>query len=329
MGFAKKAFVAAGVGFAAAALVGCGSSGRLLSGSEASTLRNELNHVSIALTDDQCESAEQWLADFQNKLASLGGVNSTLLDNLTQGASTTEQLTENECRTPVHVDQAAAPAHHLGNDHHADLHQDLPDADHADGQHRDRACHDADLLDADGHLHSSGHDDCAGRDDVHGAAASERWIGPAAGIVDARQWRYVLWRWYVLWGWQHLRRHVDGRQPGHRCDQQRYDQHHDGHDRHHERGARVLMNTASFIGGRYRVEGRIGVGGMSTVMLARRRAARARGGREAARRASRRRPDLRLTLPARGAGGRAARASRTSFRSSTPALIRRPTSTSS
>jgi hypothetical protein len=109
MGFAKKAFVAAGVGFAAAALVGCGSSGRLLSGSEASTLRNELNHVSIALTDDQCESAEQWLADFQNKLASLGGVNSTLLDNLTQGASTTEQLTENECRTPVHVAKPPPP----------------------------------------------------------------------------------------------------------------------------------------------------------------------------------------------------------------------------
>src|ERR1700743_2236763 len=82
MGFAKKAFVAAGVGFAAAALVGCGSSGRLLSETEDSTLRNELNHVSTALTDGQCQSADQWLADFQNKLASLGGVNSTLLNNL-------------------------------------------------------------------------------------------------------------------------------------------------------------------------------------------------------------------------------------------------------
>lgn len=109
MGFAKKAFVAAGVGFAAALLVGCGSSSGLLSASEASTLRNELNHVSIALAADQCGSAEQWLSDFQNKLASLGGVNSTLLDNLTQGATTTERLTENQCRAPARVTKPSRP----------------------------------------------------------------------------------------------------------------------------------------------------------------------------------------------------------------------------
>jgi hypothetical protein len=98
MGFAKKAFVAAGVGFAAAALVGCGSSGRLLSTSEASTLTSELNHVSVALEDGECGTAEQWLSEFENQLQSLSGVNSTLVNNLNQGATTTQQLTERECR---------------------------------------------------------------------------------------------------------------------------------------------------------------------------------------------------------------------------------------
>ena len=49
MGFAKRAFVAAGVGFAVSALVGCGSSGQLLSQSEANQLSSMLNRASTGV----------------------------------------------------------------------------------------------------------------------------------------------------------------------------------------------------------------------------------------------------------------------------------------
>lgn len=100
MGFAHKAFVAAGVGFAASALVGCGSSGgSLLSGSQASNLTAQLNLVSAALNRQDCSQAQQYLQDFQSRVENLGGVNSTLISDLEQGASTIQSLADRECRT--------------------------------------------------------------------------------------------------------------------------------------------------------------------------------------------------------------------------------------
>jgi hypothetical protein len=108
MGFTHRAFVAAGVGFAASALVGCGSSGRLLSQPQSNQLSAQLNSVSQALQDGNCHDAENALSRFESKLAALNGVDSTLVENLKQGASTIQQLTSTQCAsqaqtTPKHA----------------------------------------------------------------------------------------------------------------------------------------------------------------------------------------------------------------------------------
>lgn len=99
MGFAHRALVAVGVGFAVSAIVGCGSSGgRWLSASESNSLSEQLNRVQQALADQRCADARQYLADFQASVNSLGGVNSTLIANLEQGASTIRSLASSSCQ---------------------------------------------------------------------------------------------------------------------------------------------------------------------------------------------------------------------------------------
>jgi hypothetical protein len=97
MGFTHRAFVAAAVGFAASALAGCGSTGRLLSASESNQLSTQLNTVSQALSEGDCQTAESALSAFEGRLAALNGVNSTLVSNLNQGATTIQQLTSAKC----------------------------------------------------------------------------------------------------------------------------------------------------------------------------------------------------------------------------------------
>jgi hypothetical protein len=100
MGFAHRAFVAAGVGFAVSAIVGCGSSGgSWLSASQSNSLNEQLNRVTQALDDQRCSDARRYLADFQSQVDSLGGVNSTLISNLDQGASTIQSLADRDCQT--------------------------------------------------------------------------------------------------------------------------------------------------------------------------------------------------------------------------------------
>jgi len=98
MGFVHRAFVAAGVGFAVSAIAGCGSSGgTLLSQSQATTLSGELNQVQQALALGECSRAQSYLNDFDNRLNQFGGVNSTLIANLNQGANTIASLTSTDC----------------------------------------------------------------------------------------------------------------------------------------------------------------------------------------------------------------------------------------
>jgi hypothetical protein len=98
MGFVHRAFVAAGVGFAASAIVGCGgSSGRLLSQSQANRLTAQLNSVTSALDERRCAAAQSALAQFEDYVSSLHAVDSTLVSNLTQGATTIQQLTTTNC----------------------------------------------------------------------------------------------------------------------------------------------------------------------------------------------------------------------------------------
>jgi hypothetical protein len=101
MGFAHRAFVAAGVGFAALVIAGCGSSGggSLLSGAQANNLTAQLNRVTQALDNQNCAAAQQYLQDFQTSVENMGGVNATLVSNLTQGVVTVESLANRDCHT--------------------------------------------------------------------------------------------------------------------------------------------------------------------------------------------------------------------------------------
>ncbi len=97
MGFANRAIVAAGLGFAVSALVGCGGSGSLLSGSQASRLNNQLEQASQDLASEQCRDASRDISNFRSSVDSLNAVNATLIRNLDQGASTIEDLADSEC----------------------------------------------------------------------------------------------------------------------------------------------------------------------------------------------------------------------------------------
>jgi hypothetical protein len=97
MGFANRAIVAAGLGFAISALVGCGGSGSLLSGSQAAQLNNQLSQASQDLASDQCRAAAHDITSFRNSVDSLSSVNATLIGNLDQGASKIEELAARDC----------------------------------------------------------------------------------------------------------------------------------------------------------------------------------------------------------------------------------------
>jgi hypothetical protein len=97
MRFANKAVVAAGLGFTAAAVVGCGSSAQLLSSAQAAQLRTQLTKASAALADGDCSAAAGYISDFQNRVDELGGVNRTLASNLQAGATKIENLAKKDC----------------------------------------------------------------------------------------------------------------------------------------------------------------------------------------------------------------------------------------
>ena len=57
MGFGSRAFLAGGLGFAAAFVVACGGSNGLLSADQSSTLSNRLDAVSAAVSSGNCAAA--------------------------------------------------------------------------------------------------------------------------------------------------------------------------------------------------------------------------------------------------------------------------------
>jgi len=103
MGFANRAIVAAGLGFAVSALVGCGSSagGSLLSAQQANQLSGQLQQARDALRDHDCNAASNAISDFQSSVDSMGSVNQTLVSNLNQGAQEISNLISEQCQTPV------------------------------------------------------------------------------------------------------------------------------------------------------------------------------------------------------------------------------------
>ena len=98
MRYASRAILAGALGFAAAFVVACGGSSGLLSSNDASSLNNQLDSVSSALSSKNCgdvSSATSQLADDVVNLPS--SINSTLRNNLTQGVSTIAQLARRQC----------------------------------------------------------------------------------------------------------------------------------------------------------------------------------------------------------------------------------------
>jgi hypothetical protein len=98
MRFANKAIVAGGLGFAVSALVGCGSTGGLLSAEQASNLNNQLEQVAVAVNNRQCGDVDTAVAALNRSVAGLGSVNQTLVSNLEQGVQTVGQLADQNCR---------------------------------------------------------------------------------------------------------------------------------------------------------------------------------------------------------------------------------------
>jgi hypothetical protein len=98
MGFGSRAFLAGGLGFAAAFVAACGSSNGLLSSDENGSLTSQLNSISSALVSHQCGEAGSAAAALTNAVGNLPpSVTTTLVKNLNQGAGTVSQLAVRDC----------------------------------------------------------------------------------------------------------------------------------------------------------------------------------------------------------------------------------------
>ncbi len=98
MGLRPRAFLAGSLGFVVAFVVACGGSTGLLSGPQADSLNSKLNAISSAVGAGRCGSAVGAAQAFQSQVAALPStVNSTLANNLDQGASTLSELANRDC----------------------------------------------------------------------------------------------------------------------------------------------------------------------------------------------------------------------------------------
>jgi hypothetical protein len=98
MRFGSRAFLAGGLGFAAAFAVACGGSNGLLSADESSTLSSRLDAISSAVGSGNCGAARSASAAFNTAVANLPpSVSTKLVQNLGQGAVTVSQLASHDC----------------------------------------------------------------------------------------------------------------------------------------------------------------------------------------------------------------------------------------
>jgi hypothetical protein len=99
MGFGSRASLAAILGFAAAFVVACGSSGNgLLSPGQSSSIASQLTAISNAVQAGHCGRAAIASHRLTNVISDLpSGVNQTLVTNLGQGASTVQELAVKDC----------------------------------------------------------------------------------------------------------------------------------------------------------------------------------------------------------------------------------------
>src|SRR5450755_1104884 len=100
MGYGSRAVLAGGLGFAVSFVVACGGGSGLLSSDQASTLNGQLDTVSSAVLAGDCNTAASAARALSNAVADLPStVNTTLVQNLGQGAQTVSQLASKECQT--------------------------------------------------------------------------------------------------------------------------------------------------------------------------------------------------------------------------------------
>jgi hypothetical protein len=99
MRLANTALIAGGLGFAVSALVGCGSSGGLLTAADANQLDSQLNLAATALALGQCDRAAAAIANFTSAVDGFGSVDGKLITDLDRSAATIAQLIQHECPT--------------------------------------------------------------------------------------------------------------------------------------------------------------------------------------------------------------------------------------
>ncbi len=98
MGLGARAFLAASLGFAAAFVVACGGNNGLLSGDQAGNLNAQLTSISSAVESGQCGAAAAAAQHFSDLVGGLPrNVNTTLIQNLGQGAETVSELAARDC----------------------------------------------------------------------------------------------------------------------------------------------------------------------------------------------------------------------------------------
>lgn len=100
MRFANRALSVGGLLLAVTGLVGCGSSGTLLTTGQAHELKGELSLVSQSLSARQCQQVANLIRNFRSTVDGLNSVEQSLVGNLDQGATRLHQLATREC--PVH-----------------------------------------------------------------------------------------------------------------------------------------------------------------------------------------------------------------------------------
>src|ERR1700733_2862054 len=101
MGFGSRASLAAILGFAAAFVVACGSSGNgLLSSEQSRSIAVQLTAISNAAQSGHCGRARVASHRLTNLITDLpSDVNQKLVANLGQGASTVQELAAKDCTT--------------------------------------------------------------------------------------------------------------------------------------------------------------------------------------------------------------------------------------
>jgi hypothetical protein len=110
MGYAPRAILAGGLGFAVACLAACGGGSGLLSAGQSSSLNNRLDQVTAAVHSGDCGGAQSASAALNSEVDGLPAtINPTLRQNLSQGAATVGQLAQQDCRQQHAVTTTSTP----------------------------------------------------------------------------------------------------------------------------------------------------------------------------------------------------------------------------